>query len=134
MREAAGYAVLTLAIVAGAVGLLWSLLTPSGRTGIVVAAVVAWPVQVVSFTVLLAVRDRPNGFLAAWVGGTLVRMGLIAVAAVVVARRPDLPPVPTLLALAGFLFVTLLMEPIFFRPTGRGGSAPGGAAGTEAGS
>jgi hypothetical protein len=45
----------------------------------------------------------------------LVRFGVIGAVAVLVVRRPSLPPVPTLLALAGFLFGMLLLEPLFFR-------------------
>jgi hypothetical protein len=125
-----GYAALSLGIVAVGVGVLWPLLSPGGRTGVLLAAGVAWPVQVVSFVLLLRMRDRINGFLAIWVGSTLVRMGLVVVAAVVVARRPELPPLPTLLALAGFFFVMLLLEPLFFRPQGRSGPTGGGPTGT----
>lgn len=130
MRGWQGYAALTFVVLAAVVGLLWPLLSPSGRTGVALAAAVAWPVQVGAFALLLRWRGRLHGFLAMWVGGTLVRLGLVGAAAVLVARRPELPPAPTLLALAGFFFAMLLMEPLFLRSEGRPGSA--GANGTRA--
>ena len=131
MKGWTGYTALTLFVLAVTVGLLWPLLSPPGRTGVLVAAAVAWPVQVVAFGLLLRMRDRLHGFLAIWAGGTLVRLGLVGAAAVVVARRPELPPAPTLLALAGFFFVMLLLEPLFFGPAARGKTA-GGVDGTRA--
>jgi hypothetical protein len=53
--------------------------------------------------------------MVVWMGGTLVRMGLILVAALVLTRVEELPPAPTLLALAGFFFGLLLLEPLFLR-------------------
>lgn len=125
MKGPVGYAGFTLGLVAVAVGLLWPVLSPSGRTGVLLAAVVTWPVQAVAFGLLCRKRDRPNGFLAMWAGGTLVRMGLVLAAGIVVVRRPELPPVPTLLAMASFFFVMLLLEPLFFLPRGRDGADSG---------
>ena len=79
-----------------------------------VAAVIAVPVQVFAFAALNHYRGRLNGFLAVWVGGTFLRMGVIAVVAVVVIRSGMEGAVPMLLALAGFLFGLLLLEPICF--------------------
>lgn len=125
MRGPAGYAAVTLMLVGLAVGLSWLLLSSSGRTGVMVAAAVAWPVQVAAFALLHRMRERGNGFLAVWAGGTLVRMGVVLAAAIVVANRPELPPLPTLLALASFFFVMLLLEPLFFLPRGQEGTESG---------
>lgn len=94
---------------------LWPWLDPAGRNGVLLAAGVAWPVQVGAFAILLRHREEPRRFLAAWVGGTLARMGLVLAAAFVVARVEGVAPVPALLALAGFFFGLLLLEPVFFR-------------------
>lgn len=113
--SAAAYAVTGLVAVAAAGALLWPWLGEQGRTGLVVAGVVAWGVQVPAFAALVATRSRTKRFLAAWGAGTVVRMAVILLAALAVVRMPALPPMPTLLALAGFLFGLLLLEPVFFR-------------------
>jgi hypothetical protein len=76
---------------------------------------IAWALQVPLFAGLVALRSRPGAFFAAWGGGTLARLAAVAVAAVVVARATTVPPAPALLGLAGFFFVLLLLEPVFFR-------------------
>lgn len=115
MTSTAGYAFICFLLV-GAVTLgLWPFLSPPARTGVLVAALVAYPVQVLAFGLLVRLRHHGKGFAVAWGGGTLVRFGVIGAVAVLVVRRPSLPPVPTLLALAGFLFGMLLLEPLFFR-------------------
>lgn len=103
----AGVALVTLA--------LWPVLEADSRQGVMVAGGIALGVQVAAFALLLHVRDRVNAFLAVWAGGTLVRMLVIAAVATVVIRRQTEGAVPMLLALAGFFFGLLLLEPVFFR-------------------
>jgi hypothetical protein len=107
-----------VALVAVAAGLLfiWPFASPSTRTGVVVAAVVAYPVQVVAFFMLVRFMREGRRFLLVWVGGTVFRMGVILGAALLVSQSDVLPPAPTLLALAGFFFGLLLLEPLFLRP------------------
>lgn len=121
MNPIARYAVAGLLLLALATGVLWPLLGPEGRRGVLLAAAVAWPVQVVAFGLLRRHRDALRRFLAAWVGGTLVRMVLIGVAAFLLTRIEGVALAPTLLALAGFFFGLLLLEPVFFR-TGADGA------------
>lgn len=85
------------------------------RGGVLLAAAIALPVQFASFVMLIRYRGRLNGFLAAWVGGTLVRMVVIAATAFLVIRSETDAAVPTLLALAGFFLGLLLLEPLYFR-------------------
>jgi hypothetical protein len=94
---------------------LWPFLDDAGRNGVMVAAGVALPVQVLAFTALNRFRGETNGFLAAWVGGTLLRMVVLAVVAITVIRSGTEGAVPMLLALAGFFFGLLLLEPVYFR-------------------
>lgn len=115
MRASASYAATGLVAVAVPVLVLWPWLDPAGRNGVLLAAGVAWPIQVGAFAVLLRHREEPRRFVAAWVGGTLVRMGLVVAAAFLVARIEGVALAPALLALAGFFFGLLLLEPIFFR-------------------
>lgn len=115
MRRIGPYAGVGLGLLALVVACLWPWLGVPGRRGLVAAAMVAWPVQVVAFGLLLRYRDEPRRFLATWVGGTLLRMTVVGVAAFALTRAPGFAMTPTLLALAGFFFGLLLLEPIFFR-------------------
>ncbi len=94
----------------------WPWLSPSARAGVLAAALVAYPVQMLAFFLLIQSWKNPRRFLAVWVGGTIVRMGVILLAALALTRVRELPPAPTLLALAGFFFGLLLLEPLFLRP------------------
>ena len=60
--------------------------------------------------------DDRKRFLLMWAGGTVVRMGVILGAALILTQVEGLPPAPTLLGLAGFFFGLLLLEPLFLRP------------------
>ena len=81
--------------------------------GVLAAAAVALPVQVGAFAALKRVQVGTNAFLAAWLGGTVVRLAVVGLAGWVLVALPRFPPLPTLLGLAGFLIVMLLMEPRF---------------------
>ena len=94
---------------------LWPFLSSPARGGVLAAAAIALPVQLIAFTWLMRYRGQLNGFLAAWIGGTLVRASVIAVTAFVVIRSGTEGAVPLLLALTGFFFGLLLLEPIYFR-------------------
>jgi hypothetical protein len=53
--------------------------------------------------------------MAAWAGGMAVRALAVAAVAFVVIRSGAEGAVPMLLALAGFFFALLLLEPVYFR-------------------
>jgi hypothetical protein len=95
---------------------LWPLVSPAARTGILVAAAVAYPVQMLAFFLLVRFWNDRKRFLLMWVGGTVVRMGVRLGAALVLTQVERLPLAPTLLGLAGFFFGLLLLEPLFLRP------------------
>jgi len=99
---------------------LWPFLEPAGRIGVLSAAAVAVPVQIVAFAVLVRYRGEVTGFMAAWAGGMALRAVALVVIAVLVFRSGTETAVPMLLALAGFFFALLLLEPVFFG-TGRAG-------------
>lgn len=115
MSPSVKYAVTGGGAIAVIVAGLWGFLDPSARNGVLAAAAVALPVQITAFWALVHFRAEVNGFLAVWVGGTLVRMAVIAVVATVVIRSGMEGAVPMLLALAGFFFGLLLLEPVYFR-------------------
>lgn len=94
---------------------MWPFLEASGREGILFAAAIALPVQVGAFWALQRLRGEVTGFLTAWVGGTFLRVAVIAVVAMAAIRSDMEGAVPMLLALVGFFFGLLLLEPVFFR-------------------
>ena len=101
------------------VAAVWPFLEAGGRYGVALAAAIAYPIQVLAFWLMIRYREKMNRFLAVWVGSTLVRMGVIVVTALLVTRLDAIASAPTLLALGGFFFGLLLLEPAFFR-TGNG--------------
>jgi CDP-diglyceride synthetase len=115
MSKAAKYAVSGLIIVTLVILASWPFLDPAGRRGVAIAGAVALPIQVTAFWALLRFRGKLNGFLAAWVGGTLLRMLVIGAVAVFAIRSSVEGAVPMLLALAGFFFGLLMLEPMYFK-------------------
>lgn len=115
MSPVGRYGATALLLLVVVVAVLWPFLDAGGRYGVALAAAVAYPIQVLAFWLLIRYREKMNRFLAVWVGSTLVRMGVIVVTALLVMRIDAIAPVPTLLALGGFFFGLLLLEPAFFR-------------------
>ena len=118
MNQFLRYGGVALALVLVAIAGLLPWLSPEGKTGILVAAGVAYPIQMLAFFLLVRFFEDGNRFLLVWVGGTVVRMGVILGAALILTQVEGLPPAPTLLGLAGFFFGLLLLEPLFLRPRG----------------
>jgi len=131
VSPAGRYALTGTGVIAAGLCVLWPLLDAASREGVALAAAIALPLQVGAFALLLRFRGEANRFLVAWVGGTVLRMGTVAVVAVVVIRSGREGAVPTLLALAGFLFTLLVLEPLYFKPAS--GAAAVGHAPVEQG-
>jgi hypothetical protein len=110
-----GAACTTLAI--AGVLLCWPLLDGSGRMGLIVAAALALPVQIAAFAALRWGWSWRKRFLAVWAAGMFAR-ALVLAAGLVLVLVFELPPAPTLLALAAFLFGMLLIEPFFIKTDG----------------
>lgn len=115
MRAVAAYALTGGVLVAAVVAVLSGILAPEAGVAVGWGAGLAYVVQVAAFGALVAVRRRGVAFFAAWGGGMLMRMAVVLVAGVWLTRVAVLEPAPLLLSLAGFLFVLLLLEPVFFR-------------------
>jgi uncharacterized membrane protein len=99
----------------GALTILTPFLDARGRAGVLLAAAIAFPVQVVAFGLLVRFRGHVNGFLAVWAGSTAARMLVVGVVAFFLVGAERVAPIPTLLALAGFFFGLILVEPPFFQ-------------------
>ncbi|MGD8321797.1 MAG: hypothetical protein PVJ02_15220 [Gemmatimonadota bacterium] len=116
MSTALKYAATGTAVVALVTLVLWPVLGSDARRGVVTAAAIALPIQILAFALLIRVRGKLNGFLAVWAGGTLVRIAVLGIVAVVAIRANAPGTIALLFALAGFFFVLLLLEPVYFRP------------------
>ena len=99
----AGAGVGTLLMPAPAMGAVWF------------GAVVAYVLQLIAFAALIAVRERSELFLLGWLGGLVLRFGVVGLVAFWLSRREVFPLAPALLSLVAFVFVLLLMEPLFLR-------------------
>ena len=106
-------------MIAVAVAALFPFLDDDGRTGILIAAAVAYPVQVVAFGLLLRGRGDPARVFVWWGGGVLGRIGVGIVIGLVALRVESLGAEVLLLSVAGFFFVLLLIEPAFLKGADR---------------
>jgi hypothetical protein len=84
----------------------------AAKWAIVFAAVVAYGLQLVAVGVLLAVRNHATMFLAGWLGGMALRAVGLILAGLWLSRTP-LPRATAMLSLVGFLFLLLMLEPLF---------------------
>ncbi len=120
-RAWAAYAVSALLVVAVLAGVGLLIADATARSGLLVAAAVAWVVQLAAFAGLLAVRDRPGLFLAGFVGGMLLRVGMVVGAGLWLQASGVFPALPTMIGFVAFLFVLLLLEAVFVRRGEPGG-------------
>jgi hypothetical protein len=101
-------------VLAGAgVGMLFVSASEAGAVWF--AAGLAWVLQLIAFGGLVAVRERTDLFLAGWLGGLALRFGVLGLVAFWLSRSAVLPLAPALVSLVAFVFVLLLMEPLFLR-------------------
>lgn len=92
-------------------------LLADGATGraIMVAAAIAYLLQLAAFAMLLAVREKAHLFMAGWLGGMLLRFGALAACLYWASRTTVLPRGPLVVSLVGFVFLLLMLEPVFLR-------------------
>ena len=109
MKSSFRYAKVGTAVVGVVVLLTWPFLNSESWRGVLIAALVALPVQVISFALLQRYRHELNRFIIAWVGSTVVRIGVIGIVALVAFRSGMAGGVSMLLALATFFFGLLLL-------------------------
>lgn len=115
MKALGRYALTGFLAVTVVTAALWWFLDDGGRQGILVAAGIAYPVQVAVFALLQRARSEPSRFLLWWALGVLARIGVVIAAGLVASRLESIRPAALLLGLAGFFFGMLLMEPAFFK-------------------
>ncbi len=111
MRALGRYALTGLLMIAVVVAALFPFLDGEGRRGVLLAAAVAYPVQVAAFGLLLRSRGDPSRFFIWWGAGVAVRIGVVIIVGFVALRIESLGAEALLLSLAGFFFGLLLIEP-----------------------
>lgn len=110
------YAIACVAVCATPVVVSVLVADAQSRLGILIAALIAVPVQVASFAMLVRLGGTKGpGFLMAWVGGFLARVLTVGVAALLSIRFLSDGAAALLVTLAALLFITLLLESRFFR-------------------
>ena len=107
---------LTAAVVTLVAAVLISLVGGAGITRAVwLSAGFAFVLQTVAFAMLLLVRDRTELFMAGWLGGMVLRFAAVGGLAFYASRYTTLPLAALLLSLVAFVFLLLLLEPVFLR-------------------
>jgi hypothetical protein len=108
------YAVFALLLVAAVSLVLWPFVDQAARRGVLAAGLVAIPVQIAAFRIVMRVHGRTEGFIGAMLGGMVLRaIAVLGVAVgLVLSESPLLAPM--LLSLFGFLFALLMLETWFF--------------------
>lgn len=111
MRRTGLFGVVSAGVIVTA-GALLVLVFPGQPSAVAIAlsAAVALLVQLVAFTILR--RTRESGVLIGWGLGSILRLGTLAVYALVVIQLLGLPAAPALVSLATFLFATMILEPL----------------------
>ena len=81
---------------------------PGGRRAVLVSGAIALVVQALAFT--LARLASPGNVLKAWGVGSVLRLAVLVVYALVLVGPLGLPAVPALVSLAALLFVSTVLE------------------------
>jgi hypothetical protein len=114
VKALALFAALSVAVIAGAGGLLAAFAFPgdAGRHAVLVSAGVALVVQLFAFGILRLVGRDPRNAIAAWGLGALLRMATLLVYGLLAVKALGLAPVAALVSLATFFFLSMLVEPL----------------------
>ncbi len=119
MRALGRYTLTGLLLIAVAVAALFPFLDDEGRKSVLLAAAVAYPVQITVFGLLLRSRGDPSRFFVWWGVGVAVRIGVVIIVGLLALRIESLGAEVLLLSLAGFFFGLLLIEPAFLKGADR---------------
>jgi hypothetical protein len=115
MKKTAIFALVSLPVIAlFAWMLMYSFPTAADAHSIVVSAVIAWVVQLVSFAI--ARSWATSNVIAGWGLGMLIRFFVLAIYALIGVKVLGLELTPALVSLAAFLFVSTLAEPVLLKP------------------
>lgn len=108
----AGAGLVLVAIIAGVASFA---LNGGAVSAVWFSAGLAWVLQVLAFAGLVAVRDRAMLFMPAWLGGMGLRFLALGALAFAASRTMAFPLAPLLVSFVGFLFLLVLLEPVFLK-------------------
>jgi hypothetical protein len=109
------YAAAALAVTLLIAGAATLVLEAAAVRAVWLSAAVAWVVQLAAFAGLVLVRGRNELFLLGWMVGLALRFLTVMLMALWLSREPAVPIRPALISLVGFVFVLVLLEPMFLR-------------------
>ncbi len=109
------YAVTGLAVLVVAAGLGTLLVSDEAVPALWFSAGIAYGLQLIAFAGLVMVRNRAQLFLAGWLTGMALRFGAVGGVAWWLSRSAVLPREAALVSLVAFVFLLLILEPIFLR-------------------
>ena len=107
------YAAACVIVVALLGAIAWSFLDERGRSAMVTSAGLAVAVQLVAFGVARGLRSR--NVMLGWGVGSVLRLVVLVVYALVAAKMTQVALTPALVSFVGFLFATTVIEPIFLK-------------------
>ena len=113
MRGFLEYLAACLLIIAILGTIAWMVVGPESQAVVLMSAGLTLVVQLVSFAVARLFLKK--NFMLGWGLGSLLRLVVLVIYAVVVARLWRAPATPALLSFVVFLFVTTVVEPVFLR-------------------
>lgn len=114
MRSGIWYTTAAALVTVGVAACCAMLLEGPGRTGAWSGAAIAFAVQVLGFWLLFVwMLPRRQGLAHGL--GAMLRMAVVALAALWAVPAAGLPAAPTLLTLVAVLFLTTLSEPVILR-------------------
>ncbi len=108
----AGASLILIAVLAGGLSLAMG---AAADRAIWLSAGVAWALQLGAFAALVAVRTQPSLFIAGWAGGMGLRGVALGVLAWVSTRATVFPAEPLLVSFVAFVFLLVLLEPVFLK-------------------
>lgn len=109
------YALAGLAATVLVAGIVSAVVSGSSLRAVWFSAGLAYGLQLVAFAGLLVVRDQAHRFLVGWLLGMALRFGAVGGVAWWLSRSAALPREAALVSLAAFVFLLLLLEPLFLR-------------------
>ena len=115
LRAWSAYAATSVVVTVAVSALVTLLADERVAKAVWLSAGLALVLQVAAFALLLRLRDHAALFMAGWLGGMVLRFGTLALYMFWATRFTTLPRGPLLLSLVGFVFILLLLEPVFLR-------------------
>jgi hypothetical protein len=109
------YAAVGLVVTVAGIGVGSIVLGPEAAPAVRFAGILAWVVQMTAFGVLVRVRERSDLFLMGWGAGLFLRFAAVGLVAAWLSRDPVFAIRPALISLVAFVFVLVLIEPLFLR-------------------